>query len=824
MKKIILNKNDIYQQLLRCVVVSCGIVTLSLNVNAQAPGYKAPQDTVKRKLKPNQSLTTFQTSTQAYKPDSRFIGAAVKAADMLKDSTKYDPKAGISIDQLFSKDDLEYVVRQGTNGVVVLFELVNKYLPKGETITFRTAQQATVTSGKNPLELSNLRASVAANPASLTGNQPQWKENVYRAYMARDYGTLLNNTITITSATREIRETPQLELIGPNGNITIGKILAQKQAQIKDKYQAEKAAVAEFRSYTIPGKVSQENANENYKRALFQLIDLQEGDINRHPATKTFVDQLTADLSKGTESNVVKALKNNNFYDSNVPGNVGPVLLTEDSVVNGAAIQKNPHDKALEITTLTALHYGERDAVKLLSSLMNGNGSVAAKQTNEFTPKRLGELTNHGTEQLKSLGFGTAKTNDMTTSDLVLVAVAAPYSPAIIRPDAFLTLSQVGSTIVSYYSNTETQEAKNFVMFNPTISLGSRHIEYRASFDAVDYVPELANGVSIGQKGSKVTQNGGELRLGSDLYFSNPEKIFASGVKPVIFPEFGILIGLGQRSVGYDNSTTLGAFGAVPQFNNIYLNYGGHIGINVGPFALSTDAMYLVSQTNDDPYKRFFDISQGMTYYRYTFLAHIFNLGLGKIEAGHGSHLTLDLEYSGETNNTGFNNHTLSNGSEAQIDNAEWRRDYARAHPGGVLNTAIANQMILNGDVKANYAAASYGAIHIGIQKAAFEYALTGGLYDLYTTSREHVFSGKLFSNLFSGNLFGAATITYHFGSRSYNSKYHKTETYNSVGGVESEHKVDESTTSQQADFGPRNHAIFTNSKSKMGPVYYDKN
>jgi hypothetical protein len=823
MKKLVLNKNYFNQKLLLCFAISCGSVVLAKNAAAQnAQGYKAPQDTVKKKLAPNASLTSNQTTTQPYKADSRFVGAAVKAAEILSDTTKYDTKKGVPMEQLFSSSDLEYVAKQGTQGVVVLFELVNQHLPKGESVNFRSEQEATVTSGTNPLVLKNLRATVAAKPGSISSNESQWKENIFQAYMARDYATKLSNTITITSATREIRETPNLAIIDyDGGSITLGKILARKQARTANKIQAEKEAVLEFREHTFPGKISVENANENYRRALFQLIDLQQGDINRHPATKQFVDVLAEDLKKGTGSNVVNALKKNNFFDANVPGNLGPVLLTEDSVINAEKVQRNAHDKAMELMTLTALHYGERDAVKLLKSLVQGKGGVPAQQTTEFTPKRLGELTNHGTEQLKSLGFGTSKTKSMTNSDLVLVAVAAPDAPVTIRPKAYLTLQQVGSSIANYYATTETTETKNTILFNPTISLGTRHFEYRAAFDAVDFVPEFLNGNYINQKGSRVTQNGLEMRLGSDLYFSNTQKIVETGVKPVIFPEFGVILGAGRRSVGDDNSTTPGPLGAVPQFKNTYVNWGGHVGLNVGPFLIATDANFLTTGERDNPSERFFDLSQGMTYYRYTGLAHVINFGLGKIEQGGGSHLTVDLEYSGETNNTGVKNRTISAGGNGQTGNGEWDRDYNRAHPNGAFNLAIASAMIVNGDVKATYAASSYGALHVGIQKSNFEFKGTAGLYNLYTVpiNGKKLISTETLKNTFNGNLFGALTVTYHFASGSLHSKYKKSDSYQTIGGVESPHKVDETSSDYKTKFGPRNHAIFTNAKSRLAPL-----
>lgn len=828
MKNFNLAKHYFNRKLLLCVAVSCGYIALSAPVDAQtSPRYKAPQDTVKTKRNPNDPLTTYEKVTQAYKPDSRFVGAAVKAAEILSDTTKYDTKKGISVSQLFSDDDLQYVAKQGTNGVVVLFELVNQHLPKGKSITFTTDGQAEVTTGSNPLVLKNLRAMIAANPALILNNHPQWKENVYQAYMARDYGTKLSNTITITSATREIRETPGLEIIDFDGKaVTIGKILAKNQAKTANKYQAEKAAVAEFREHTFPGnKVSKETANENYKRALFQLIDLQEGDLNRHPETKKFIDNdLTNDLKKGKASNVVNALKTNRFFDANVPGNMGPVLLTEDSVIDADKVQGNARDKALELTMLTALHYGERDAVKLLKSLVDGKGIVPAKQTDTFTPKRLGQLTNHGTEKLKSLGFGTNKVDNMTTSDLVLLAVAAPAAPMIVKPGASITLQQVGFAISNYYSTVETKETKNFVMFNPRIIFGSRHIEYRAAFDAVDFVPEFLSGNNVNQKGSRVVQNGLELRLESDLYFSNPIKIIEKGVKPVIFPEFGVLAGAGTRKVGDDNSTTPGPLGAVPQFKNTYFNWGGHFGLNVGPFLLATDATYLSTGTRANANERFFDLSQGMTYYRYTGLAHVMNLGLGKIAEGKGTHLTLDLEYTGETNNTGIKNRTVSNGSGVQTGNDEWNRDYNRAHPNGVFNSQIATAMIINGDVKATYAASSFGAVHLGLQKSNIEFKGTAGLYNIYTVPIDgtHLISGETFKNTINGNLFGALSLTYHFGSNSFSSKYKKSESYQSTANGESPHKVDESSSEQKSGFGPRNHAIFTNKKSRLNPAASD--
>jgi hypothetical protein len=807
----------------RISFLALGIGILLTN-NTSAQTYVAPQDTVRIKRAPDESLTTYKEISKDVNPDSRMVGAAVKAAERLKDTTKYDLKKGISIDSLFEKNDLEYFASKGVKSVVALFEQVNKYLPKDHGITFRTENSQNVKIAENPLVLKDLRAIIAENPATIRDPQ-QWRENVYHAYMARDYGTKLHNTITITSATREIRETPRLEIIDFDGSpITLGQILAKQQAINPNKYQAEKAAVAEFRARTYPsGRISKEHANENYKRALFELIRLQEGDLNRHPETRKVIDALINDLRKGTGSNVINSLKNNRFFDSNVPGNLGPVLLTEDKLLSAEQVRSNAEAKAMELMMLTALHYGERDAVKLFRQLIGGRGYVSARQTGDFTPKRLGELTDHGTEKLKSLGYGTDKTSDMTSSDLVLMAVAAPEAPIEVVANAYLSMQQVGACIVNNYSTVTTEETRNTIIFSPRIRFGTRHSEYRASFDPVEYVPEIVNGQSVNQKGSGTSHNGLELRLESDIYFGDPEKIISKGVKPVIFPQFGVILGAGQRKVGYDDNTTVGQFGPVPQYKDAYVNWGANAGINVGPLLLSVDANYFTSQSsNDNPYERFFDLSQGMTYYRYSLLAHLINFGAGNTEQGKGSNILVDFEFAGETNNTGFRNRTITPSGTSQINNYEWRRDYERAHPGGVFNKAIAEQMILNGDVKATYAASNFAALHFGVQKHSLKIMGTLGLYNLYTVYKDDLVNGKLFANTLKGNLFGALGLTYTFGSRSSISKHSKTETYQTTGTGESPRKVEESSSRQVSYSGPRDHAIFLNKKSKAKPAMVD--
>ena len=789
--------------------------------NGQAfSNYKAPQDTVIKKRAQNESLTTYQKRTQTLNVDSRLKGAAVKAAEILRDTSKYNTNTGIALDQLFEKSDLEYVANKGINDVIVLFGLINESLPKGQYIGFKTEHQQNSIISENPLELKDLRAIIAAKPATITGDKLQWKENVYQAYRARDYGTKLENTITITSATREMRESPKLTFIDFNGEpITLETMLQLETAKTNNQRLAEKLAVAGFRAHTFPSdKISKENANENYKRALYELMRLQEGDIKRHPQSQKLIYDLTADLKKGNKSIFMSALKNSTFFDANVPGNLGPVLVTESEIISPDQVMNNAGAKAMELFMLAALHYGERDAIKLTRRVLSGDGSVPARQQNDFTPKRLGELTYHGAEKFKSLGFGEDKTQNMTSADLLLVAVASPVAPVKDNTLAFVTLQQAGSSIINQYTTLDIQETKNTILFNPRIKLSSRHTEYRAANDALDYVPDFIGGKPIGQKGSRVTQNGVEFRAESDLYFSNLKKIVEKGVKPTIFPEFGIIAGTGTRSVGYDNSTTPGKFGAVPRFRNNFITWGAHIGLNVGPILLSEDATIISTRSNDDPYTRFFDLSEGMTYYRYSLLAHVINFGFGNFEQGKGINLTLDAEFAGETNNEWYHDITHTQNTAMQIGSKEWDRDHARSHPNGIFNKDIATEMILNGDAKASYASGNFAALHFGAQKSGFQLKATVGLYNLYSIPHDNSI-GKIISNTAKGNLFAAVGVTYNIGSASTYERKRKKESYQSVNNVESPHKVEESSSAAKSQFGPRDHAIFTNKKSRTAPA-----
>jgi hypothetical protein len=762
------------------------------NVNAQA--YQAPQDTAKVKHSPTESLSTTSSATQLLTSDSRLLGCAVKAAAVLGDTTKYNNQKGIPLNQIFSDDDLKYIANEGVSGAVALFSLINKSLPNGEMIAFKTDDYESIMDSNNPLVLSNLRAMVSNKPASLA--EPQWKENVYQSYIARDYGTKLFNTITITAATTELRANPDMEIIDYDNNpITLRKILARNKT--------EDAAVLDFRQHTFPSdKVSETVAHENYKRALFELMRLQENDIDHNSTSRKLVADLAQDLKKGNESNTINALKNSQFFDVNVPGNVGPVLLTESNVINSNELAANAQYKAMELVMLVSLHYGERDAVKLFRKLIDGDGAIPARQSG-FSNRRVNELTEHGAEKFKSLGFQNNKTQNMTDADLVLVAVSSPDVPAKIQPNAFLAIGTVGQTIVNNYSTTEeTTITKNTILFNPRISLGSRHTEYRAAYDPIDYVPEIQNGQFFDQRGSKIVQNGVELRLESDIYFSNPKKIADKGVKPVIFPEFGVLVGIGTRSVGYDQaSTTNGPLGPVPQFQSRYVNWGAHLGLNVGPVMLGTDATILSTPVAATADERFFDLSQGMTYYRYELLTHVWYLPLKNNFA-----LNFDLDLVAETNNEGFGNLTSAQGTDAQIKSAQWYRDYNAVHAGGVYNQALATSLLNSGYVKASYPSDNYAAIKVGLSKSNFRLVGTAGLYNIHTRTGEQVYD-NLVRNTLKGNLFGSIGLTYSFGSKSYTSKHTKADTYSSGNPT---HNIQESTTNEQStSTGPRDHYIF---------------
>lgn len=796
----------------------CGFVWIAPEgLNAQS-AYTAPQDTVRIRRTADEPITTYRESTTPFS-DSRLVGAAVKAAAILADTLKYDTEKGAPVESVFSKGDLEYVAQQGMNGTIALFELVNSHLPKGKFLAFRTDSQRVVTA-ENPLALKDLKVLISANPVNKQANGSQWREHVYQAYMARDYATSLHNTITITSATREIRETPELQLIDFDGGpISLAEILRREQAKTKDKIKAEKAAVAEFRSRTYPGnRMSKEHANENYKRALFELMRLQEGDMNRHPETRALIAALKGDLSKGAGSRVVQALKGSSFFDSNVPGNLGPVLLTETEVINPDKMQEESESKAMELMMLTSLHYGERDAVKLFKRLLEGKGAVPASQTGDFSVKRLGQLRDHGTEKLKSLGYGEDKSAGITSSDLVLLAVAAPQPPVALATPGYLSLQTAGESIINYYSVVEIHENKLAIAFNPRIRLGSRHIEHRSSYDPVDFVPEVINGADIGQTGSRIVLNGVEMRLESDIYLSNLRKLTEKGVKPFVYPQFGIIAGFGNRKVGYDDRTLIGPHGRVPQFSTNYWNWGGHIGLNVGPFLLSADATVLSTPERTDPYERFFDLSNGMTYYRYGVLLHVFNRPLGKISQTERLRFIVDAEFAGETNNEGTPNRTHTQSGAAQTGSGEWRRDYDRAHPGGIYNHEVATQMILNGDVKGSYAASNFAAIHLGIQKQGFLLKGTLGLYN--TRAIEGYSEGggewanKLFQNTIKGHLFGGASLTYSFDSRSWSESRKKTSSYKSTREGKSDEINEESSSSSRSVSRIRDHAIFTGRKS----------
>lgn len=757
-----------------------------------AQSYQAPQDTAKVKRSPTESLSQYSSSTQLITLDSRLLGCAVKAAAILGDTTKYNNQKGIPLSQIFSDDDLKYIANEGVSGVVALFDLVNQHLPKDERIAFKTDSYETVTNSTNPLVLNKLRAMVTNNPATIS--EPQWKENVYQAYVARDYGTKLFNTITITAATTELRENPNMEIIDfDNTPVTLKTLLTRDKT--------EDAAVLDFREHTYPsGKASEAIAHENYRRALFELIRLQENDINHNSASRKLVADLAEDLKKGESSNTIIALKNSRFFDVNVPGNIGPVLLTESNVINTDELAANAQSKAMEMVMLAALHYGEHDAIKLFRELINGNGALPARKSG-FSNKRVDELEDHGAEKFKSLGFQNNKTQNMTDADLVLVAVSSPYVPPKVQPNAYLAIGTVGQSIVNNFSTTqETTITTNTILFNPRISLSTRHTEYRTAYDPIDYVPEIQNGQFFDQRGSKITQNGVELRLESDMYFSNLKKIADRGVKPVVFPEFGVLVGIGNRSVGYDQSTTTGPLGPVPQFQTRYLNWGAHLGLNVGPVMLGTDATILSTPVAATADERFFDLSQGMTYYRYELLTHVWYLPLKNNFA-----LTFDLDFVAETNNEGFGNLTSAQGTDAEIKSAQWYRDYNAVHAGGVYNQALATSLLNSGYVKASYPSDNYAAIKVGLSKSNFKLVGTAGLYNIHTRTGEQVYD-NLIRNTLKGDLFGSIGLIYSFGSKTVTSKYNKIDSYSSL---DPNHKVNESSSNSQAiSTGPRDHYI----------------
>lgn len=791
---------------------------LKNNSYCQTKGlYKAPQDTTLGKRPSDESLNTYQERHQQSINDSRLLGAAYKAAQILSDTAAYDINVGISVEVLFSGEDLQYFANRGIPSVIALFELINKKLPEGRKLDFVSDSLQTISVVENPLVMKNLKMSISEKPASITSDPEQWKENVYLAYMARDYGTKLNNTITIMAATTEMRKRPDLELIDYSGlPITLGQILNLEQEKSKNSRLAESEAVKAFRLRTFPSEMmTKANANENYRRALLALVSLQEKDFKSHQETMVLLGRLSADLAKGMGSKAIAALQGSNFFDKNVPGNIGYVLLTQSTVLNGDEIAATASSKARELLTLTALHYGERDAVKLLSRLLQGQGALDAEESQDFTAKRVAELRFHGVEKFKALGFSTNKTKGMTMADLVLVAVAAPEVPVNISSKAALTVLNAGRSIVNNYSTVQMEETRNTFQLNPRILFGTRHIEHRSAYDAVDFVPELIDGRDVGQRGSGIWYNGLELRLESDIYFSNLKRMHDRGLKPWIFPEFGILLGSGYRKVGYDEKTIEGRHGAVPKFKQRYGNWGGHMGLNLGPVMVGVDATILSTEVMDKPDKKFFDLSQAMTYFRYTMLIHAVNYQLNIKELP--SNLTFDLEVSGETNNEGtFDRTTTQNGS-SQTGSGEWQQDYDRAHPGGVYNAEIAESMILNGDVKAAYAASNFAAAHISLHRGGFQLKLSAGLYNLRAIKGrgEGVgeWLGELFRNTANGNLFGGMGLAYHFGSRKSVEKYKRSVRYSEINGLASTPEAEESTIRSLSASGLQNRSLWSNTK-----------
>jgi hypothetical protein len=793
--------------ILSCATL-CGILNLLTVASSQAQrpgGYIAPQDTVPVKRGANESLNQYSKVKSIREVDTRMIGAATYAASKLADSASYNPKEGVLITTLFKAEDLTYFSNGGLANVVALFEEVNKRLPKGKKLEFITDSTQVLSSITNPLVLTDLRAKISSNPATVSANRPQWQENIYQAYMARDYGTKLENTITITSSTREIREVPQLAFIAADGSsVTLAQLLSREKA--KSPANAEKRAVAAFRALTYPnGQVSKETANENYRRALYALIDLQQGDFNRHPETSSLIASMSNDLLMGPNSKVLTAIKESTFFNSNVPGNLGPVLVTESNVVDPNQIAARAREKSLELLTLTALHYGERDAVKLYRRLLAGQGNMGAASTTDFTSKRLGELKYHGTEKVKSVGLGPDKTENMTLADLVLVAVAAPATPVSAAPIASLSLSEVGKSVVATYNTVITESTKSMFQLNPRASIGSRYTTYQAKFDPIDY----ANGVVI-------SQTGAEFRLESDLYLGKLDNMLNTGLKPFFYPEFGILLGTGQRKVGYDGNLET-SFGTIPRFKQTYINWGGHFGLNAGPVLIGLDATLLSTESADDAYQRFFDLSQSMTYYRYTFLARLVNLSISKKTVINPTYLTFDFEVSGETNNEGTLNRTTSQDRESQVQSKDWQRAYTRVRPGGVYDPEIANELLLEGDVKASYVAANYAAIHVGLVKYGFQLKLTGGLYNRESMLNYTDGKGKWLStvakNTFKGSGFGAATLTYNFGSGGSSMKSRRSERNSVINGVSSTPVVEESSSRERVPTGLRNRAVFMNRK-----------
>ncbi|RZM29792.1 MAG: hypothetical protein EOO88_03460 [Pedobacter sp.] len=779
-------------------ILTFGATTTVLS--QQSKGYIAPQDTITKKIPVNSSLNKFQSETTVQQTDMRLLGAATFAAQKLSDTTQYNQSKGLRVSDLFKAEDLTYISSGGMSNVIALFAAINKQLPRGKRLEFITDSVQSVQSFSNPLALDALRMKISAHPGSLSDNRPQWQENVYQAYLTRDYGTKLENTITATSATREMREEPNLVLIDRDGStVSLAQLLYR--AQQAGMQNAEGRAVAAARALTFPGeRVSKATANENYRRMLLTLINLQQADFSRHQPTVNLLNTLAADLALGSQSRVLAALSGSNFFSSNVPGNIGPVLVTESGVLDGQQIAMRAKEKALEMFSLTALHYGERDALKLYDKILSGDGAMAASASSLFTKSRLDQLRYHGTEKLKSAGLGSDKTRDISIADLVLVAVAAPATPVISTNMASLSITEASQSIMATYHTTITETSKSIFQLNPRVSLGSRYTTYSATNDPVDYISS-----------GFISQQGLELRLESDLYFAKLDKMLSTGLKPFIYPEFGVVLGSGQRKVGYDGNTHT-QFGEIPKFKQNYINWGGHLGLNVGPVLLGMDATVLSTKSEENPYQRFLDLSQGMTYYRYSFLTRVLNISLNKQAISNPYRFTFDVELAGETNNEGTENKTRTQDGSSQIASKEWQRIYDRAHPNGIYNADIAQQMIEAGSVKASYQSANFAAIHLGVAKSGFQFKVTLGLYNRYAIDDYYKGKGewlsKLAKNTFNGSGFASGTLVYNFGSLGAAAKRRRVERNAVVNGV-STNTVDSDTYStERVHSGLRSRAL----------------
>jgi hypothetical protein len=232
---------------------------------------------------------------------------------------------------------------------------------------------------------------------------------------------------------------------------------------------------------------------------------------------------------------------------------------------------------------------------------------------------------------------------------------------------------------------------------------------------------------------------------------------------------------------------------------------------------VGVDATLMSTESADDAYKRFFDISQSMTYYRYSFLARVMNLSISKRDVLNPTYFTFDIEIAGETNNEGTLNRTRSQDRESQVQSKEWIRSYERARPGGVYDPEIANELLLEGDVKASYIAANYAAVHLGLVKSGIQFKVTAGLYNREAMFKYEEGKGEWLRNVakntFRGSGFAAATLTYNFGSGSSATKTRRTERSSVINGVSSSSPVEETTSKERARTGIRSRAIFMNRK-----------